>query len=684
MKLTILLPVFLLLSLVTKAQYPQKLAGPVTQYYTHIWKNMGVPDDTLTPPVAVRTKPHLAFKGNTLYKWDTAGLRWGVFSASASLSSLTASTGTNTINNANYPQIWQWNTLNGDAFRVTSSSNSANTLSRLFSIDFTGTNGTGTATRSAEIINARSGTASTNYAVFGSALNGTSNFAGYFQAVGSGSTTNTAGHFRAANGTNNYGLIVEEGKTGIGTTSPDSLLHVAGSVHATGRIRFSGLNTGIPSGAKRLLVGTDGTMYAADTTAGGGGGLSKTTKSVTVASDSIQLVNDSTTLTGSKVYGTDSTGVRGWQPALKTVLTSPTAGEILIFRDANTLVNAANAGASIGVLQFKVGDTDAPANGDSVFTHTGFIDKYLAVYREGLRQYYNVSANGVEVNTASGTVTFHPVLTTGEEIVIERRNFESVEQMELETSTFSHTITDYSGAGAAYSLMKLSSGYSGYAVTVRRSSDNTTQDIGFVNNYLDTAAMKSFVGANNGFISKWYDQSGNARDLAQTTNSLQPQIIASGVVYYKSGRPSVYFGGTQYLFKTGFTVNQPDTWFVVGEIGTTANRGFFDGGSSRQILGINGTTVNFAGSFGNYGSSVNTFSVFYTLFDGASSKIAVNGNAGVTVSSGSNALTDLYMGYWSGGGGMTGYISELILYPSNQSANKAGIETSINSRYSIF
>ena len=37
----------------------------------------------------------------------------------------------------------------------------------------------------------------------------------------------------------------------------------------------------------------------------------------------------------------------------------------------------------------------------------------------------------------------------------------------------------YSGAAVAYSLRKIKSTYNGYAIRVRRASDNTSQDIGF-------------------------------------------------------------------------------------------------------------------------------------------------------------------------------------------------------------
>ena len=56
----------------------------------------------------------------------------------------------------------------------------------------------------------------------------------------------------------------------------------------------------------------------------------------------------------------------------------------------------------------------------------------------------------------------------------------------------------YSGAAAAYSLRKLRNDYTGSAITVRRSSDNTSTNIGFnADGTLDTTALTSFVGSNN-------------------------------------------------------------------------------------------------------------------------------------------------------------------------------------------
>jgi prepilin-type N-terminal cleavage/methylation domain-containing protein len=93
---------------------------------------------------------------------------------------------------------------------------------------------------------------------------------------------------------------------------------------------------------------------------------------------------------------------------------------------------------------------------------------------------------------------------------------------------------------AAFSLRRLSAGYTGPAITVRRSSDNTTADVGFTaTGDLDLAALTTFVGANDGFVTRWYDQSGNGRHKSQGNTARQPRIVTAGVVETMSGKPTV-------------------------------------------------------------------------------------------------------------------------------------------------
>jgi hypothetical protein len=114
--------------------------------------------------------------------------------------------------------------------------------------------------------------------------------------------------------------------------------------------------------------------------------------------------------------------------------------------------------------------------------------------------------------------------------------------------SFSQNNLDRAGLGisssTAYSLRLLSNSYAGYAIQVRRSSDNATQNIGFTaSGDLDTSSLKTFTGANSAYISIWYDQSGNAKNLSQATAALQPSIVLSGVINRENNKPFIRFSG---------------------------------------------------------------------------------------------------------------------------------------------
>jgi hypothetical protein len=97
-------------------------------------------------------------------------------------------------------------------------------------------------------------------------------------------------------------------------------------------------------------------------------------------------------------------------------------------------------------------------------------------------------------------------------------------------------------AARAYSLRKLRTAYAGAAIRVRRDNDNAEADIGFSGNDLDTAALATHVGANSGFIAKWYDQSGNGDDVVQATTGDQPRIRLTGTTDTRNSLPCIRFG----------------------------------------------------------------------------------------------------------------------------------------------
>ncbi len=123
----------------------------------------------------------------------------------------------------------------------------------------------------------------------------------------------------------------------------------------------------------------------------------------------------------------------------------------------------------------------------------------------------------------------------------------------------------YSGAAAAYSLRLLDSTYTGSAIRVRRSSDNTEQDIGFnVFGELDTVSLASFCGSSNGFVKTWYDQSGNSNDATQSTTSQMPKIYdgTTGVIT-ENGKPAVYFDGDPNSLHSSSSISHTNSTMLV-------------------------------------------------------------------------------------------------------------------------
>ena len=93
-----------------------------------------------------------------------------------------------------------------------------------------------------------------------------------------------------------------------------------------------------------------------------------------------------------------------------------------------------------------------------------------------------------------------------------------------------------------YSLRKLIQSYNGFAIKVRRSSDDTEANIGFTpTGDFDESALITFAGSGNAFVSIWYDQSGNGKNMTQTNTGNQPQILFNGSLKYINSRPTIDF-----------------------------------------------------------------------------------------------------------------------------------------------
>jgi hypothetical protein len=282
----------------------------------------------------------------------------------------------------------------------------------------------------------------------------------------------------------------------------------------------------------------------------------------------------------------------------------------------------------------------------------------------------------------------------------------------------------YPNAAAAYSLRKLRTAYTGNAIRVRRSSDNTEQNIGFTAlNVLDEAALTTFCGSGNGFVTIWYDQSGNAKNAEQSTASNQPQIVSSGSVIKVNNTTSIEFPGTHKLIISNSTSTfnflhngTESTVILLAKRNNDNDLKWFLGNTAGSELNI-GTTIvsrsnnrfqNFVnnGNLGQYpilnitsNNVVNTSNtyIYFNHFDSDNvtavnrSEIYINNGSAIknntyTLSvSSSNASFNMNIG---GNNNLieciNGSIKEIIFYDNNKLNDRTNIITNINTHYGIY
>ena len=247
-------------------------------------------------------------------------------------------------------------------------------------------------------------------------------------------------------------------------------------------------------------------------------------------------------------------------------------------------------------------------------------------------------------------------------------------------------LDQYTGAAAGYSLRRLSVNTTN-VVRVRRSVDNAEAD--FTADEITDGTLLSWVGntaSDNGFVTTWYDQSGNSNDATQATASYQPKIVDAGVLVEENGKPAVDFDGVDDYFSiTPITQTSEFSHFVTSK-GTGFLYGTAIGGTNDYLrytgnirISINDTILAEGTNVDNLQtqtsfirSNTDLTTIYYNSNTGASSTISGDFN--------SNSIG----GYNNGTLFWNGNIQEHIIYSTDQSSNRTGIETNINDHYNIY
>ena len=114
-------------------------------------------------------------------------------------------------------------------------------------------------------------------------------------------------------------------------------------------------------------------------------------------------------------------------------------------------------------------------------------------------------------------------------------------------------LVKFPGAAAAYSLRQLNNDGNFNVVKVRRGSDDTVRD--FTAGEVANGTLGLFIGAGDGFVEVWYDQSGNGLHAAQPTTSKQPKIANNGSIITAGGVAAIDFDGVSaWLATSGYMV----------------------------------------------------------------------------------------------------------------------------------
>jgi len=264
------------------------------------------------------------------------------------------------------------------------------------------------------------------------------------------------------------------------------------------------------------------------------------------------------------------------------------------------------------------------------------------------------------------------------------------------TNKVGETLGSIADSAAAYSLRALNGG-DPMVVRVRRSSDDAEKD--FTASDVSGGALVDWVGSgNDGFATTWYDQSGNDNHATQSTAGSQPKIVdASALV---SG--GIEFNGTNNYFTTpvnsAASINGDMTAIAVAtSSGQSQNGRIYSARSASGTIfefyqafdekvriydGVNNRITETSPSISsqyltsNFVSS-STISMFVDGTDRSPSinTISITTETGVIPHIGAIVGTANHF---------NGTIYEIIIYDSDQSANRAAIETNINNYYDIY
>ena len=251
-------------------------------------------------------------------------------------------------------------------------------------------------------------------------------------------------------------------------------------------------------------------------------------------------------------------------------------------------------------------------------------------------------------------------------------------------------LEEFSGAIAAYSLRRLSTGYSGSACRIRvHSMGDPEYDIGFdANGDLDTAYLTSLIGSNDASVVTWYGQSSGGVNMTQSDTTKQPLIANAGTIITEGGKPAIEFDGTNdgFVSTLSLAVSTPFNAFCVHKTSDAEGVLYWGNNTSRWAFIIdNNISTNISVRFvtsnvykDGVSQSINNRQDYYNAFSTGTRHLSyIRG----TIDTDSWPEFSIF-GYT--GFSLGGRCQEVIVFGVDKLSQRTDIEANINGHYTIY
>jgi hypothetical protein len=255
----------------------------------------------------------------------------------------------------------------------------------------------------------------------------------------------------------------------------------------------------------------------------------------------------------------------------------------------------------------------------------------------------------------------------------------------------SFLLDTYTGAAAGYSVRRIASSATNL-MRIREDSGDTETDIGYDSNGdLDLAAIASHCGSANGYVVTWYDQAGS-NNATQSTGTAQPQIYNGTAVITENGKPALSFSTDTFDFTITGNANNFSSFTVATNDATTSSHmqfalsisprwwHWYQSGNAQFWYGNTSITHSAYDQSQHLSTMIAGSTLGHAGFWIDNVKASTTATLNTSAFDGSEKIGD----YPTGGNPWDGTMQEIVLWPSDQSSNRTGIETDINGYFSIY